>query len=90
MHDRRYVCLLNLVEDPSLVVVHSVVLDGLMDKTLLQSVDNFNVIESDDNSAAGPARDVGHLVCLNRDLHVLKGRQNRQLNVVPRLGYRVE
>ena len=82
--------LLNLVEDPSLVIVHSIVLDGLMDEGLLQAVDDLNVIEVDNHTPAGAARDVRHFVCLDCYLHVLEGCHQRELHVIARFRYRVQ
>ena len=59
----------DLVEDPSLVVVHSVVLHGLVRVFLSESVDDFNLVEFNHNSTLGSTGYVVNFICLNCHLH---------------------
>jgi len=59
----------NLIEDPSLVIVNSIVLNCLVGEILSESVDDFNLVEFDHNSTLGSTGDVVNFICLNGYLH---------------------
>lgn len=78
---------MNLVENPGLVIVDSVVLNSLVDKFLSQSVDYFNLVELDHDTALGSTRHVVDSVSLNGHLHRLVRSHEGHLGVPARLRY---
>mmetsp|Transcript_138043 Transcript_138043/g.195365 ORF Transcript_138043/g.195365 Transcript_138043/m.195365 type:complete len:201 (-) Transcript_138043:57-659(-) len=68
----------DLVEDPRLVVVWAVELDGVVRLCGIQAVHHFNLVEVDDAATAGTAWDLSHCVCLESDLNELHPMDKRQ------------
>jgi len=58
----------DLIENPGLVVIYSVVLDCIVNHFLFQSVDDFNLVELNHHSALSSTRDVAHSVGLDSNL----------------------
>jgi hypothetical protein len=63
--------MVDLVENPSLIVVDSVVLNCLVGVFLSESVDYLNLVESNHYSSLGSTRNVVNLICLYSDLNGL-------------------
>ena len=60
-----------LVKDPCLVVVDSVVLDGVPGQVLVESVDHLDLVEGDDHSTTRTTRDILDKICLDVGLHIV-------------------
>ena len=75
----------NLVVDPGLVVVDGVVLDGGPGKVWLQAVDDFNLLEVDDDAALGTAGNIVYSVGLHSHLNCIHRRHEWHLGVPARL-----
>lgn len=56
--------MVNLAENPSLIICDCVVLDGLMSHLFSQSIDDLNFVEVQDNTAACTTWDVSDLIGL--------------------------
>jgi hypothetical protein len=80
-----YFCvyLLNLIKNPSLIVVDRVVLDSFLRKMLLESVHNFDLLEHNVDSARSAAWNVINFVCLNSDLDIFDSCDERKHEVPP-------
>ena len=61
--------MMDLVEDPSLIVVDGVVLYCLVGVFLSEPVDDLNLVESNQDSSLGSARYIVNLISLDGDLN---------------------
>ena len=79
-----------LVENPSFVVVDSVVLDSLVCEIFAKSVNDFNRVKHNRDAARGAAGYVVDFVGLNGHLHDFVGGEERHLEVPAWLGEAVK
>jgi hypothetical protein len=80
----------NLVEDPNLVIIDSIVLDCFMYILDLQTVDNLDTLEVDSYSSSGTARDICHFIGLNSNLNTVPSVDEGNKHMVAWLGDAVE
>ena len=62
---------MDLVIDPSLVVINCVVLDGLPGQLAVETIHNFNPFEVNDDTSLSTAWDIAHSICLHSHLHCI-------------------
>ena len=62
---------MNLVIDPGLVVIHSVVLNGLPGQLCAQTINHFNALEVNDDTTLCTTWDIAHGICLHSHLHCI-------------------
>ena len=62
---------MDLVIDPSLVVIDSVVLNGLPGQLSAQTIHHFNAFEVNDDTSLSSAGDIAHGICLHGHLHCI-------------------
>ena len=60
-----------LVKDPRLVIVDSVVLDGVPRQVPVESIDDLDLVEGDDHASTRPTRDVLDQIGLDIRLHIV-------------------
>jgi hypothetical protein len=75
---------MDLIKDPGLVVVDGVVLDCLIGVFFPESVDYFNLVESNEDSSLGTARHIVNLIGLYSHLNRLVRSQKGHLHVPAR------
>ena len=75
---------MDLVEDPGLVIVDGVVLDGLVGQVSLESIDHLYLIEVEHKASTGATGNVSDLVGLHCDLHLVQLGHQRHFHVESR------
>ena len=69
--------MMNFIENPGLVIIHSVVFDSLPCKVLPQSIHNYDGIEVDQDTASCTTWDVLYSVGLNGYLDLAESCDDR-------------
>jgi len=78
--------MMNLIENPGLVVIDGVVLDCLVNQLFPQSVNHFNLVKLNHDAAFSSAGDVLDSVSLDGCLNHLVAGHKRQFGVPSGLG----
>jgi hypothetical protein len=82
--------MMDFIEDPSLIIIHSVVLNSVVHECLPQSIHYLNLVKVYYHTSTSSTRNVRNFVSLDCDLNVLIACEERQLKVIARLAYGVQ
>lgn len=72
---------MNFVEDPDLVIINSVVFDGLLSKIFAKAIHDFDFLKVDTHTAGGTTWDIVNLIGLEGDLDSSKAVEDRHHGV---------
>lgn len=78
--------MMNLIENPGLVVIDGVVLDCFVNQLFLQSVDHFNLVKINHDTTLSSTGDVRYSVSLDGCLNHLVAGHERHFRVPTGLG----
>ena len=64
--------MMDLIEDPSLVIINCVVLNSRKDEFFSESINNLNSFKIDHNSSSCSTRNIFYSICLNINLDIME------------------